>query len=167
MSFLYSIRRKICRFYYTFKAKRSVGSFGKRLIVNGKSFFGKNVHIGDYCNFNGMCINGDGYVKIGNYFHSGIECMIVSQNHNYEGDAIPYDNTYITKRIIIGDCVWLGNRVMIIGNVNIGEGAIIAAGAVVTKDVPSCAIVGGNPAKVLKYRDKEHYYKMKSEGRFL
>lgn len=44
--------------------------------------------------------------------------------------------------------------------VNIGEGAIIATGSVVCKDVPDCAIVGGNPAKVIKYRDKEHYYKL-------
>lgn len=92
--------------------------------------------------------------------------MIITQNHNYEGDMIPYDNTYIFKNVTIGDCVWFGNRVIVVGNVDIGEGAIIAAGAVVTKDVPPLAIAGGNPAKVIKYRDKDHYYKLKSEGRF-
>lgn len=79
---------------------------------------------------------------------------------------IPYDNTYVFKNVDIGDCVWFGNRVIVVGNVNIGEGAIIAAGAVVTKDVPPLAIVGGNPAKVIKYRDKEHYYKLKEQGKY-
>ena len=93
--------------------------------------------------------------------------MIITQNHNYEGDSIPYDKTYIKKTVTIGDCVWFGHRVMVVGNVNIGEGAIIAAGAVVVKDVPTLAIVGGNPARVLKYRDSDHYYKLKAEGKFL
>ena len=92
--------------------------------------------------------------------------MMVTSNHNYEGGAIPYDDTYVHKNVNIGDCVWFGNRVLVCGNVNIGEGAIIAAGSVVCKDVPECAIVGGNPAKVIKYRDKEQYFKLKSEGKF-
>lgn len=103
---------------------------------------------------------------IGDYFHSGTECMIITENHNYEGDEIPYDSTYVRKTITIGDCVWFGNRVTVVGNITIGEGAIIAAGSVVTKDVPPLAIVGGNPAKVIKYRDSEHYYRLKSEGKF-
>ena len=92
--------------------------------------------------------------------------MIITENHNYEGDAIPYDSTYIRKDVTIGDCVWFGNRVMIVGGVDIGEGAIIAAGAVVSKDVPPLAIVGGNPAKIIKYRDADHYNKLKAEGKF-
>lgn len=79
---------------------------------------------------------------------------------------IPYDESYIYKNITIGDCVWFGNRVLVIGNINIGEGAIIAAGSVVTKDVPPLAIVGGNPAKIIKYREKDHYYKLKEQGMF-
>lgn len=107
-----------------------------------------------------------GKVHFGDYFHSGTECMIITQNHNYEGEMIPYDNTYVYKNVTIGECVWFGNRVIVTGNVTIGEGAIIAAGSVVCKDVPPLAIVGGNPAKVIKYRDKEHYYKLKGEGKF-
>ncbi len=103
---------------------------------------------------------------IGDYFHSGVECMIITQNHNYEGKEIPYDSTYVCKAVTIDDCVWFGNRVLVVGNVNIGEGAIIAAGAVVTKDVPPLAIVGGNPARILKYRDAAHFYSLKTEGKF-
>ena len=92
--------------------------------------------------------------------------MIITENHNYEGDMIPYDNTNVLKSVEIGDCVWFGNRVTVTGNVKIGEGAIIAAGSLVCKDVPPLAIVGGNPAKVIKYRDSEHYFKLKAENKF-
>lgn len=163
---LITSKKRILSGYFTFRAKMQIGSYGKRLKVNARSTFTEGVKIGDYCNFNGMKVLGGGKVTFGDYFHSGVECMILTENHNYEGDAIPYDNTCICKNVNIGDCVWFGNRVIVVGNINIGEGAIIAAGAVVVKDVPECAIVGGNPAKVIKYRDKEHYYKLKSEGKF-
>lgn len=54
--------------------------------------------------------------------------------------------------IVIGNDVWIGTRATILEGVNIGDGAVVAAGAVVTKDVPSYAIVGGVPSKVIKYR---------------
>lgn len=151
---------------YTAKARKKFSACGVGLIVNGECQFSSNMYVGDYCNFNGMYVNGNGKVVIGNYFHSGIECMLITQNHNYEGEQIPYDNTYIKKETHIGDFVWFGNRVTVMGGVTIGEGAIIAAGAVVTKDVPPYAIVGGNPAKVIKYRDIDHFLKLKEEKKF-
>lgn len=155
--------RKRC----TNNAKRSLTSYGVDLRVNYPCVFGNNVTVGNHCNFNGMVVlSGGGKVSFGDYFHSGSECMIITDNHNYEGEMIPYDNTYIYKNVTIGDCVWFGNRVIVTGNVTIGEGAIVAAGSVVCKDVPPLAIVGGNPAKVIKYRNKEHYYKLKSERKF-
>lgn len=113
-----------------------------------------------------MEIHGDGKVVFGDYFHSGVECMIITENHNYEGEMIPYDKTNITKNVTIGKCVWFGNRVLVCGNVTIGDGAIIAAGSVVVKDVPHCAIVGGNPAKVIKFRDIEHFDKLDKEKKY-
>ena len=151
---------------HTNYAKLRLGSYGKRLLVHNASVFNKNVTVGDFCNFNGMKISGLGKVCIGNYFHSGVDCMIITQNHNYEGDMLPYDKTYIYKNVNIDDFVWFGNHVLVVGNVTIGEGAIIAAGAVVVKDVPPLAIVGGNPARIIKYRDKDHFYKLKAEGKF-
>lgn len=58
---------------------------------------------------------------------------------------------------VIGNDVWIGSHVIILGGVTIGDGAIIAAGAVVTKDVPPYSIVGGVPAKIIRYRFKEDY----------
>ena len=88
-------------------------------------------------------------------FHSGEEVLILAQSHNYNGDELPYDSTYIVKNVVIDDNVWVGSRVLIIGNVHIGEGAIIGAGSIVTKDIPPLAIYAGG--KVIKYRDKEKY----------
>lgn len=75
-------------------------------------------------------------------------------------------STYIYKNVEIGDCVWLGSRVIILPGTKIGEGAIIQAGSVVHGDIPECAIVGGNPAKVFKYRDIEHYKNLKELKKF-
>ena len=61
------------------------------------------------------------------------------------------DNTHF-EDIVVGDDVWFGFRSTIMSGVHIGQGAIIAAGAVVTKDVPPYAIVGGVPAKIIRYR---------------
>lgn len=128
--------------------------------VNSKTILGSNIH------FNGLKILGNGKVVIGDNFHSGMDCILLTEVHNYKGTKIPYDETNILKEIIIEDNVWLGHGVMLLGSIKIGEGAIIQAGAVVVKDVPKYAIAGGNPAKVFKYRDEELYKKLKVEGKF-
>jgi acetyltransferase-like isoleucine patch superfamily enzyme len=153
--------------YYTWQAKRHLGLYGEGLRVNTPcSGLGKNVSVGCHSNFNQMDIKGNGIVTFGDYFHSGFGCLIETQSHNYEGETIPYDHTFKKYEVHIGDYVWFGDRVLVCGNVTIGEGAIVAAGSVVVKDVPRCAIVGGNPAKVIKYRDIDHFEKLKSEKRF-
>lgn len=127
---------------------------------------GKNVILGENVNFNGMKISTGGLVRIGNNFHSGDGCRIIAQHHNYEGDSIPYDSTYINSDITIEDNVWLGHDVTILGNTVIGEGAIIQAGSTVVSNIPKYAIAGGHPAKVFKMRDIEHYEKLKNENKF-
>ena len=123
--------------------------------------------LGNNVNFNGMIIGGLGMVKIGDNFHSGTNCLMLTDFHNYDtGTKIPYDSTYISKDIIIEDNVWLGSRVIILGGVKIGEGVIIQAGSVVVKDIPKYGIAGGHPAKVFKYRNIEHYEKLKKQKRF-
>ena len=68
---------------------------------------------------------------------------------------------YIVKDVVIEDNVWIGTHVIILGGAHIGEGAIIQAGSVVVGDVPALAIAGGHPAEPFKYRDEDHYYKLK------
>lgn len=157
------IRQKI----YNFLVKRTAAKVGNNLKVNGYSKVNKNTFLGNNTNFNGMRIQGKGKVVIGNNFHSGIQCLIITSVHNYDqGQSIPYDSTYLYKDVVIGDNVWLGSRVIVLGGMDIGEGAIIQAGSVVSSDIPKYAVAGGNPAKVFKYRDIEHYENLKKEGKF-
>jgi len=159
--------RRIRRIFFSTWIRCRVKSCGHSLKVNKWSVVSKNTVLGNNVNFNGMQIRGGGNVVIGDNFHSGRDCLMITQNHNYDGgNAIPYDSSFVFKDIKIGDNVWIGDRVIILGGVVIGEGAIIQAGSVVVKDVPACAIAGGHPAVVFKHRDIEHYNKLKSEGRF-
>jgi len=66
----------------------------------------------------------------------------------------------------IGNDVWIGNGAIVLRGVKIGDGAVIASDSVVVKDVPCYAIVGGNPAKILKYRDIEHFEKLDKEKKY-
>jgi len=158
--------KKMTSYIYTSMVKAQCAEAKGYMKINGyskvtkKTFLGKNIH------FNGMRISGCGSVYVGDNFHSGAECMMITQVHNYEGEAIPYDSTYLCKDIRIEDNVWLGKRVMVLAGVHIGEGAIIQAGSVVVSDIPKCAIAGGHPAVVFSSRDIEHYEVLKSEGKF-
>lgn len=165
---IFGIKLKINRLKkYKKLIERKAKQCGKGLYIGGPLEINNNTHIGDYCHFNGLSIHGEGKVTIGNYFHSGVECLIITQNHNYDnGTQIPYDDTNIHKAVEIGDFVWIGSRVMILPGTKIGEGAIIQGGAVVHGEIPPYAIAGGNPAKVFKYRDIEHFKKLKEEKKF-
>ena len=109
-----------------------------------------------------------GGVSIGEYFHVGRGLTIFSTNHNWRSEKmIPYDEIDIEKPVVIEDCVWFGCNVLVLPGVKVGEGAVVAGGAVLTRDVPRGAIVGGNPAVVLGYRDLDLFDKLKSEKKFL
>lgn len=154
---------------YTFLARKKFKRHGNNLIVNGKiSGALSRVSVGNHVNFNSNAeFLGRGNVTIGDYFHTGKNLTIITSNHNYDhGAAIPYDHTYLIADVTIEDFVWLGHQVIILPGVTIGEGAIVAAGAVVTKDVPKYAIVGGAPARVIKHRDIAHFKELKAENKF-
>lgn len=83
----------------------------------------------------------------------GPEVTILTHTHNIERTDIPMrQQGTIVKEVIIGNDVWIGMRSIIMPGVKIGNGAVIGAGAVVTKDVPDNAIVGGVPSKIIRYR---------------
>jgi acetyltransferase-like isoleucine patch superfamily enzyme len=166
LNFFLFIAGELRKFVHTTITKYKCGGYGKNLTVNKRTRITKNAFLGNNVNFNGINISSGGKVIIGDNFHSGEDCMIIARYHNYEGIAIPYDNTYICKNVVIEENVWIGNRVIILGGVTIGEGAIIQAGAIVSKSIPPCGIAGGNPATVFKYRNKEHYFSLKEKKQF-
>ena len=156
------IRQKI----FLLIALLRIGKMKSLPLVNGYTRLTRSTTLGRNTNFNGMVVYGLGSVTFGDNFHSGRGCKIITQSHNYNGDSVPYDNTYKTFSVHIADNVWLGMDVTIIGNVTIGEGAIIQAGSVVVSDIPRCAIAGGHPARVFSTRDVEKYDQLIREKRF-
>ena len=114
---------------------------------------GKGISIGDNSGLGVNC-KVRGPLEIGNNVMMGPDVVIMTNSHNFERIDIPMNiqGSAVPKRVVIGNDVWIGTRVIILPGVVIGDGAIIGAGAVVTKNVPSMAVVGGCPAKVIKYR---------------
>lgn len=104
-------------------------------------------------------------LKIGSGTILGPHVTIHTANHRYEGTALPYDDVYLVSEVVIGKNVWIGSDVILLPGVHIGEGAIIGAGAVVANDIPEMAVVVGNPAKVIKYRDINLYRKNVADNR--
>lgn len=122
---------------------------GSMLYPYGGSIrIGKNVGINPYC-----VIYGHGGVSIGDDVMMGTSCVIVPANHVTTRTDIPMNQQGMTcKGITIGNDVWLGARTVILDGVAIGDGAIVAAGAVVVNDVPSKAVVAGVPARTIRTR---------------
>ena len=123
------------------------------------------VTVGKYT-YGGICVynfNKGEHLRIGNFCSIASNVMFVlNADHNLDTiSTFPYKVKCLktdkyeanTKGdIVVGDDVWIGYGSTIMSGVHIGQGAVIAAGAVVTKDVPPYAIVGGVPAKVIRYR---------------
>lgn len=108
---------------------------------------GSNVYIGRR-----VSIYGGGGVDIGNDVLIANDCVLMSRNHQFSRSQKINSQGFSYKKITIKDDVWLGTKVIVLAGVTIGEGAIVAAGAVVTKDVEPYSIVAGVPAKIIGYR---------------
>ena len=157
------LRIKFRQFCNSIQIIFTAKAIGKNLYCGKFSTVNKNTIIKNNVKLNGLHISGSGKVVLGNYFVAGFDSQIISDSHNYEGDDIPYDKTVISKDIEIGDFVWIGAKVIILPGTKIGEGAIIQAGAVVHGEIPAFAIAGGNPAKVFKYRNINHFLALKEK----
>ena len=120
-----------------------------RLIHPDRLTLGRYIYIGPNC-----VINAQGDVSLGDGTILGPEVVILSSSHDYkQGSLLPYDVYDSQRPVEIGRGVWLGYRAMVCPGVRIGDGAVVGMGAVVTRDVASGEVVGGNPAKVLSRRD--------------
>ncbi len=131
----------------------------------GIEFKGKAT-IEPYCR-----LSGDPIITVGNNFYMNADChiqgeisfgddvmigpktIIWGRNHGVLKERPMRKQPHIKDPILIGDDVWIGANVTILKGITIGNGAVIGAGSVVVKDVPEYAIVVGNPAKIIKYRE--------------
>ena len=93
-------------------------------------------------------------IKIGNNCLIAPFCYLVDSDHGIDCNTLIREQAMTTKPIIIGNDVWLGTGAVITKGVTIGDGAVVAAHAVVTHDVPPNAVVAGTPAKIIRYREK-------------
>ncbi|UXN75165.1 acyltransferase [Devosia sp. A8/3-2] len=115
-------------------------------LVRGDVEFGAHSTVNPYAMISGKVRCGDG-VRIASHV------SIVGFNHGFDDPSVPiYTQKHETLGIVIEDDVWIGANAVVLDGVTVGKGAVIAAGAVVSKDVPPMAIVGGVPAKVVRYR---------------
>lgn len=121
---------------------------GVKIMSPQKVSIGNDVLINEGCK-----IGGQRGISIGNFVLLAYNVNLVSENHEYRNYLLPIKTQgYYGGPIYIEDDVWVGANAVVLPNVTIGRGAIVGANAVVTKDVPPYAIVGGVPAKILKYR---------------
>jgi len=131
----------------------------KATIHMGAKFFQpKNISIGEGSIIGqGVFLDGRAPLRIGKHCDFATDVMIYNSEHDLSDPSFNATEEPVT----IGDYVFVGPRVIILPGVKVGDGAIIAAGAVVTKDVPEKTIVGGVPAKVIAVRPlKEYKYKL-------
>jgi len=157
LKILFSLPRyRFINYIKSFPLKLMGAKIGKRVtFYPGVWIFpGINFIVGDDVDFAlDVIVTTKGGVEIGNRVLIGYRSQILSANH-----CIPLDKSRVFNSghtyspVFIEDDVWIGARCVILPGVRIGEGAVIAAGSVVTKNVPPFAIVGGVPAKIIKSR---------------
>lgn len=136
-----------------FCARHMLTSCGENVNVERYARFGRGVTLGDR---SGIGINASigEQTHIGSDVMMGPDCVIYTRNHRFDRLDIPMREQGYgpVEPVEIGDDCWIGGRVTILPGVHVGNGAVIAAGAVVTKDVPPYAVVGGVPAKIIYNR---------------
>jgi acetyltransferase-like isoleucine patch superfamily enzyme len=125
---------------------------GCRFLNGRKVALGKRNVINSGCLFDGRCFA----ITTGADVSIGPEAAVLTLGHD------PRSPTFVDKGgdVVIGDRVWIGYRAIILPNVTIGEGAVVAAGAVVTRDVAAFTVVAGNPARAIGERPRDLNYRL-------
>lgn len=143
---------KLCKKLRGFAVGLYVDACGKNVDVGRKVKLSARLRLGDRSSVGDFShLQGD--ITIGNDVMMAPNCALIADNHRHDDLTRPMNTQgTVSQKIVIGNDVWIGYGVIILPGVTIGDGAICAAGAVVTKNVPACAVVGGNPAKIIKMR---------------
>ena len=124
---------------------------GDRSYVAANAYLSHDVRFGADCTVNVFAVvRGD--VRCGDGVRIGAHTSILGFNHGIEPGTPVFRQPLSSRGIVIGDDVWIGSNVVVLDGVHVGDHAVLAAGAVVTRDVPAGAIVGGNPARRIRWR---------------
>jgi acetyltransferase-like isoleucine patch superfamily enzyme len=128
-------------------------------VYNG-TFFDIGPHaeivIGDYCALVGVIFSTDGKVSVGDYTFFAHEVVVADSDYSVPGSAVRLNSNWAARALHccmslrIGSNVWIGAQSALIGSIEIGDGAIIGAGAVIREDVPPYTIWAGNPARQIR-----------------
>lgn len=135
---------------------RKIGTrIGKGCVIRRGVYFASpnELEIGDGTFVGRASIYCTGGVKIGRNVNVSDGVIIITAKHDINSPT--FEAAY--ERIIIGDYAWLATNCIVLAGVTIGDAAVVAAGAVVTKDVPPYSVVGGNPAKVIAERKRQKF----------
>lgn len=139
---------------------RFIQKRGKRVEIcrNVELRYPKNIYIGNYCTVNKrVLLDGrGGTIRIGDCVDIAQDTKIWTLQHDYNSPT--YEA--VGKSVILEDYVWIASNVTILPGIRVGEGAVVATGAVVTRDVPPYTIVAGIPAKKIGERKRELNYKL-------
>lgn len=140
----HTVRRAVFKLGGLKIGSKSTFHIGARFYEPRNIRVGEGTIIGDHATLDGRAS-----LTIGNHVDIASEVMILNSHHDIDSEF--FDP--IEKPVEIGDYVFIGPRAIILPAVTIGRGAVIAAGAVVTRDVPELAVVGGVPAKIIRHRN--------------
>ena len=125
---------------------------GPNSYIAAYAYLSGSLRTGRNCTVNAFAVvRGD--ITLGDAVRIGAHTSILAFNHTMtDPDTEVFRQPISSRGIVIGNDVWVGSHVVILDGVTVGDKAVIAAGAVVTKDVPAGAVVGGNPARLLRWR---------------
>jgi maltose O-acetyltransferase len=127
---------------------------GKNINIEKGAIFSSKLIIGDNSGL-GINCKAAGPITIGNNVMIGPDVVMLTRNHKFEDTRIPMNKQGYSKvkPISIGNDVWIGERVIILPGVQIGQGVVVGAGAVVSKNIPDFAVAVGNPIQIKKMRN--------------